>query len=125
MPAAVTIHTLTNASVTTTIVDLLTVYPPFPLLGWCTSGHTSDCLLDRCRDEFELAWRQAEPFPVADGSLPVDQHQQRVFAVQQLVDEFMNAAGVAAECLSKRHDSQLRGQASRARGRRRDIPWRL
>jgi hypothetical protein len=63
---------------------------------------------DLNRQELELARRQPESFSVADCAATVDDQQQRVFAVQQLVHQLMNAAGIAADCLSQCHESQVR-----------------
>jgi hypothetical protein len=50
---------------------------------------------------------------VAHHPAPVEKHQETVFAIQQAIDLFMNALCVAAERLSKRHDSELRRRHSR------------
>ena len=47
-------------------------------------------------------------FREADGPLSIDEHDEAVFTVEQLVDQFMNSASVTAQCLSKRHDHTSR-----------------
>jgi hypothetical protein len=52
---------------------------------------------------------------IAHGAPIVDQHDNAVLAVEQLIDEFMNAACITANSLPKRHDSPLRGISTRRR----------
>jgi hypothetical protein len=55
---------------------------------------------------------------VADGPPLVEQHDQSVLTVEELIDEFMNAAWIAAKRFSKRHRSHLRSPSSHRGGDR-------
>ena len=90
---------------------------PFPPCGSCCSDDRPHGSLDVVRHQFELARGQPEAFAVADRPDFVDEHDQGIFAVEQLVHEFMNAPDVATERLTKRQQLCLRREASPVRAR--------
>jgi hypothetical protein len=119
IPAAITAQRLTKAIAITRILDLRIVRPP--CLPVCRSSASSNRLLNLERHEFQVARRQAEALAVADRSVGVDEHDEAVVAVQQLIDELMDMADVAAERLSKRHDSELSRRSYVAEALRRGV----
>jgi hypothetical protein len=101
---------LTKNNTTATIVFFLGVFTipsiPFADLRLCNDdiAHRS-FKLDA--QELELARGYSEPLRVGHHAAPVEQHQETIFAIQQGIDQRMNALYVATEKLSKRHGLEL------------------
>jgi hypothetical protein len=64
-----------------------------------------------CR-ELELAGREAEAGEMGDGAPAIEQHDERVLAIEELVEQRVEASRIAGERLAQRHGSRLRACAA-------------